>query len=141
MVQEDARQLRLWGSDHTQGRQDYEGDGPVSAARGGGEGGWGAFLDEVELEPSRMVLGQSQDQPQQRTRSSRASPSQGRQVLLVQPCQNPAGRVLANLSSEVLGLWKWGGESSEFLGSCRHQVTGDPVTGSLPRKWNDASAI
>lgn len=109
MVQEDARQLRLWGSDHTQGRQDYEGDGPVSAARGGGEGGWGAFLEEVELEPSRMVLGQSQDQPQQRTRSSRASPSHGRQVLLVQPCQNPAGRVLATRAlPSALRFWGFG---------------------------------
>lgn len=81
----------------------------MSAAGGGGRGGWGAFLEEVELEPSRMVLGQSQDQPRQRTRSSRPSPSRGRQVLLIQPCQNSAGRVLATRAlPSALRFWGFG---------------------------------
>ena len=41
----------------------------MSAGGGGGQppGGLGSLREEVELEPSRMVLGQSQGQPRQRT--------------------------------------------------------------------------
>ena len=84
--------------------------------------GLGAFLEEVELEPSRMVLDQSQDQPRQRT------PRAGPQCHVADRCcsfslvKTLLARVLATpssaLSSEALGLWKRGGEPTEFLGSC-----------------------
>ena len=38
---------------------------------------------------------------------------------------------------EAMGLWKEGEEPNEFLRSCWHQVTGDRVTRSPPRKWNE----
>lgn len=56
--------------------------------------GLGAFLEEVELEPSRMVLGRARTSLDKDT-ESRASVSRGRQVPLLSPVKTLLARVLA----------------------------------------------
>lgn len=96
----------------------------MSAGGGGGQppGGLGGLREEVELEPSRMVLGQSQGQPRQRTPRIGPQCHRADRCCSFSPVKTLLARVLATpssaLSSEALGLWKEGAEPNEFLRSC-----------------------
>ena len=64
-------------------------------------GGWGAFPEEVELEPSRMVLGQSQDQPRQRTPRTGPQCHMADRCCSFSPVKTLLARVLATPSSAL----------------------------------------